>query len=78
MTAAPLAGALVDATALRDSTLFAGFDDSQCRRIGEACRELDVDAGTTPTEQGENGYALFASSRERPTSPATESTFVRS
>ncbi len=60
MAAAPLASALVEATALRDIALFAGFDDSQCRRIGEACRELEVDPGTTLTEQGENGYAMFA------------------
>ena len=50
----------MDATAVRDITLFAGFDDVQCEQIAGACRELEVDAGTTLTEQGENGYAMFA------------------
>ena len=45
---------------MRDIKLFAGFDESKCEQIAGACRELEVDAGTTLTEQGENGYAMFA------------------
>jgi CRP/FNR family transcriptional regulator, cyclic AMP receptor protein len=50
----------VDATAVREITLFSGFDESQCARIATACRELDVEAGTTLTQEGEFGYAMFA------------------
>jgi CRP/FNR family transcriptional regulator, cyclic AMP receptor protein len=50
----------VDATAVRDIKLFSGFDDTKCEQIAGACRELDVDAGTTLTEEGEFGYAMFA------------------
>lgn len=45
---------------MREIPLFAGFDESKCRQIASACRELEVDAGTTLTEQGEYGYAMFA------------------
>jgi CRP/FNR family cyclic AMP-dependent transcriptional regulator len=50
----------MDATAVRDITVFAGFDDTQCEQIAGACRELAVDAGTKLTEEGEFGYAMFA------------------
>jgi CRP/FNR family transcriptional regulator, cyclic AMP receptor protein len=50
----------VDATAVRDIKLFSEFDDSKCEQIAGACRELDVDAGTMLTEEGEFGYAMFA------------------
>jgi CRP/FNR family transcriptional regulator, cyclic AMP receptor protein len=55
-----VASPTVDAAAVRDIALFAEFDDSKCERIAGACRELDVDAGTTLTEEGEFGYAMFA------------------
>ena len=50
----------MDATTVRNIKLFAGFDASKCEQIAGACRELDVQAGTTLTEQGEFGYAMFA------------------
>jgi CRP/FNR family transcriptional regulator, cyclic AMP receptor protein len=50
----------MDATAVRDIALFAKFDESQQERIASACRELSIDAGTTLTEEGEFGYAMFA------------------
>ena len=60
VTPTALASLLVDATAVRDIKLFAGFDEPKRQHIAGACRELEVDAGTTLTEQGEFGYAMFA------------------
>jgi CRP-like cAMP-binding protein len=50
----------VDATAVRNIAVFAGFDGSQRARIAGACQERDVEAGTRLTEEGEFGYAMFA------------------
>jgi CRP/FNR family transcriptional regulator, cyclic AMP receptor protein len=50
----------VDATAVRNIAVFAGFDESQCARIALACEELDVEEGTRLTNEGEFGYAMFA------------------
>ena len=50
----------MDAVGIRDITIFAAFDESQRACIAGACSELEVDEGTTLTEQGENGYAMFA------------------
>jgi CRP-like cAMP-binding protein len=45
---------------IRDIGLFAGFDDRQCAQVASACQELEVEAGTTLTEEGDFGYAMFA------------------
>ena len=50
----------MDAAGIRDITIFSRFDESQRVCIASACRELDVEEGTTLTEQGEFGYAMFA------------------
>jgi CRP/FNR family transcriptional regulator, cyclic AMP receptor protein len=50
----------VDATAVRDIAFFSSFDESQRQQIAGACRELTIEAGTTLTEEGEFGYAMFA------------------
>lgn len=50
----------MDATAVRNIAVFAGFDEPQRARIAGACQELDVDEGTRLTEEGEFGYAMFA------------------
>jgi CRP/FNR family cyclic AMP-dependent transcriptional regulator len=50
----------VDATAVREIQVFSGFDESDCERIAGACQELEVEAGTTLTAEGEFGYAMFA------------------
>jgi len=50
----------MDAEGIRDIAVFTDFDESQRACIAGACSELDVEEGTTLTEQGENGYAMFA------------------
>jgi CRP/FNR family transcriptional regulator len=50
----------MDAEGIRDIAVFTDFDESQRACIAGACRELEVEEGTTLTEQGENGYAMFA------------------
>ena len=50
----------MDATGIRDITIFAAFDESQRACIAGACQELEVEEGATLTEQGEFGYAMFA------------------
>ena len=50
----------MDADGIRDIGVFTDFDESQRACIAGACSELEVEGGTTLTEQGENGYALFA------------------
>ncbi len=50
----------MDPAAIRKITVFAGFDESQCGLIADACTELEVEEGTTLTEEGEFGYAMFA------------------
>lgn len=52
--------AAVDAAGIREVTVFAGLDDSQCECVARACRELEVEEGATLTEEGEFGYAMFA------------------
>ena len=50
----------MEAAAIRDIRVFADFDDEQCEQVAGACQELDVDAGTKLTEEGDFGYAMFA------------------
>ena len=50
----------MDAEGIREIAIFTDFDDSQRACIAGACSELEVDEGTRLTEQGENGYAMFA------------------
>jgi CRP/FNR family transcriptional regulator, cyclic AMP receptor protein len=50
----------VDAAGIKAITVFADLDERQRECVAGACRELDVDAGTTLTEEGEFGYAMFA------------------
>jgi CRP-like cAMP-binding protein len=50
----------MDATGIRDITIFAAFDEAQRTCIAGACQELEVEEGATLTEQGEFGYAMFA------------------
>jgi hypothetical protein len=52
--------ARVEPAAIRDIGVFAEFDDEQCEQVAGACQELDVDAGTKLTEEGDFGYAMFA------------------
>jgi CRP/FNR family transcriptional regulator, cyclic AMP receptor protein len=50
----------VDAAGFGAITVFADLDESQSECVAGACRELDVEAGTTLTAEGEFGYAMFA------------------
>jgi CRP/FNR family transcriptional regulator, cyclic AMP receptor protein len=50
----------MDAEGIREISVFTDFDESQRECIAGACSELVVEEGTTLTEQGENGYAMFA------------------
>jgi CRP/FNR family transcriptional regulator, cyclic AMP receptor protein len=50
----------VDAAGIGSISVFANLDEHQRECIAGACRELEVDAGTTLTEEGEFGYAMFA------------------
>jgi CRP/FNR family cyclic AMP-dependent transcriptional regulator len=50
----------VDAATIGSISVFADLDEDQRGCVAEACRELEVDAGTTLTEEGEFGYAMFA------------------
>jgi CRP/FNR family cyclic AMP-dependent transcriptional regulator len=50
----------VNSAAIREIAVFSALDDSQCECVAGACRDLDVDAGTTLTEEGDFGYAMFA------------------
>jgi CRP-like cAMP-binding protein len=50
----------VDAATIGSISVFADLDEHQRDCVAAACRELDVDAGTTLTEEGEFGYAMFA------------------
>jgi CRP-like cAMP-binding protein len=52
--------AAVDAAAISAITVFADLDERERECVASACRELDVEAGTTLTEEGEFGYAMFA------------------
>jgi cAMP-dependent protein kinase regulator len=50
----------MEPASIRDIALFAAFDDLQCTHVASACEELEVDEGTTLTEEGDFGYAMFA------------------
>jgi CRP/FNR family transcriptional regulator, cyclic AMP receptor protein len=50
----------VDAAGIQAITVFADLDEQQRDCVATACRELDVEAGTTLAEEGEFGYAMFA------------------
>ena len=50
----------MDAAAISAISVFAGLDERERDCVAGACRELDVDAGTTLTQEGEFGYAMFA------------------
>jgi CRP/FNR family transcriptional regulator, cyclic AMP receptor protein len=50
----------VDAAGLSAIAVFADLDERQRECVAEACRELDVEAGTMLAEEGEFGYAMFA------------------
>ena len=50
----------MDAAGIGSISVFADLDERQRECIAGACRELEVDAGTTLTEEGEFGYAMFA------------------
>jgi CRP-like cAMP-binding protein len=50
----------VNAAGIREITVFADLDERQLDCVAGACRDLEVDAGTTLTEEGEFGYAMFA------------------
>lgn len=50
----------MDAAGIGAIAVFADMDESQRSCVAGACRELEVDAGTALTEEGEFGYAMFA------------------
>lgn len=52
--------AAMEPASIREIGLFAEFDDQQCTHVANACQELEVEAGTTLTEEGDFGYAMFA------------------
>jgi CRP-like cAMP-binding protein len=52
--------ARVDAAGIGAIAVFADLDEDQRNCVAGACRELDVEAGTTLAEEGEFGYAMFA------------------
>jgi CRP/FNR family transcriptional regulator, cyclic AMP receptor protein len=50
----------VDAAGISAISVFSDLDEAQRDFVAGACRELEVEAGTTLTEEGEFGYAMFA------------------
>ena len=50
----------MDASGIGAIALFADLDEEQRNCLAGACRDLNVAEGTTLTEQGEFGYAVFA------------------
>ena len=50
----------MDAAGISAISVFADLDEAQLDCVAGACRELEVEAGTTLTEEGEFGYAMFA------------------
>jgi len=50
----------VEPTSIREIAIFAEFDDSQCEQVASACQDMEVEAGTKLTEEGDFGYAMFA------------------
>jgi CRP-like cAMP-binding protein len=49
----------MDAAGIGSISVFAALDERQRECVAGACRELDVDAGTKLTDEGEFGYAMF-------------------
>jgi CRP/FNR family cyclic AMP-dependent transcriptional regulator len=52
--------ACVDAAGIGAIAVFADLDEAQRRCVAGACRDMEVAEGTTLTEEGEFGYAMFA------------------
>jgi CRP/FNR family transcriptional regulator, cyclic AMP receptor protein len=50
----------VDAAGIGAIAVFADLDEEQRNCVAGACRDLEVAEGTTLTEEGEFGYAMFA------------------
>jgi CRP/FNR family transcriptional regulator, cyclic AMP receptor protein len=50
----------VESAAIREIGVFSGLDENQREHVASACRDLEVDAGTRLTQEGEFGYAMFA------------------
>lgn len=50
----------MDAASVREIGAFQSFDEEQCSQIASACRQLEVEPGTTLTQEGDFGYAMFA------------------
>jgi CRP/FNR family transcriptional regulator, cyclic AMP receptor protein len=50
----------VEPAAIHEIGVFSGLDENQCEHVASACRDLEVDAGTKLTQEGEFGYAMFA------------------
>ena len=50
----------MDGAQIRQITVFSDLDESQCECVAGACEDLEVEAGTTLTEEGDFGYAMFA------------------
>ena len=70
--------AAVDAAGISAISVFADLDEQQRDCVAGACRDLEVDAGTTLAEEGEFGYAMFAVTAGRRTCSRTASTCGRS
>jgi CRP-like cAMP-binding protein len=49
----------MDAARLKDLPLFAELDDDELAEVAGCTRELEVEAGTTLTTEGEHAYELF-------------------
>jgi CRP/FNR family transcriptional regulator, cyclic AMP receptor protein len=50
----------VEPAAIKSISVFAGLDDDACAHVATACQNVEVEAGTTLTEEGDFGYAMFA------------------
>jgi CRP-like cAMP-binding protein len=50
----------MDAAVLEAIPLFANLDEEQRKQVAGVCSELEVDAGTALTEEGDFGFAMFA------------------
>jgi CRP-like cAMP-binding protein len=50
----------MDEAGISSITVFADLNEAERACVADACRELDVDAGTKLTEEGEFGYSMFA------------------
>jgi CRP-like cAMP-binding protein len=49
----------MDAARLKDLPLFADLDDAELAEVAGCARELEVEAGTILTTEGEHAYELF-------------------